>query len=188
MVLKKIYQKINEYSEYCIYYECSEPLSSSEYYKFNEMFKHTQKTSNFLNSDVIEYGSALYFETPMSSNIVDILNRTGIHKISRVEKTVRILKDYFDIDNWRINEPIYLSKLYVLLDGVRGVQTVVRPDNNGNGGLEVFNRFNGNYAPNKYSIRNATRDGIIHPPKDPSIFEIKFPDVDIRGRVVTATF
>ena len=54
--------------------------------------------------------------------------------------------------------------------------------------MNVFNRFNGNYSPNKYGIKNATRDGIIHPPKDPSIFEIKFPDVDIRGRVVSATF
>jgi hypothetical protein len=98
------------------------------------------------------------------------------------------LKDYFNIDNWRINEPIYLSKLYVLLDGIKGVQTVVRPDNNGNGGLNVYNRFNGNYSPNKYGIKNATKNGVIHPPKDPSMFEIKFPDADIRGRVVTQTF
>ena len=42
----------------------------------------------------------------------------------------------------------------------------------------------GQYSPRKYNIKNATRKGIIYPPKDPSIFEVKYPDIDIRGRVV----
>jgi hypothetical protein len=103
-------------------------------------------------------------------------------------RCIDTLKDYFNIDNWRINEPIYLSKIYALLDNITGVQSVVRPDTNGNGGLEIHNKFNGSYAPNKYSIKGATKNGVIHPPKDPSIFEIKFPDADIRGRVITASF
>jgi len=103
-------------------------------------------------------------------------------------RCINSITDYFNIDNWRIGEPIQLSKLYVLLDGVKGVQSVVRPDRNGEGGLRVFNRFNGNYSPNKYSISNATKNGIIYPAKDPSIFEIKFPKNDIRGRVVTQSF
>jgi len=91
------------------------------------------------------------------------------------------MKEYFDIDNWRINEPINLSNVYVELDKVEGVQTVVRPDRDGNGGLQIYNKFNGNYSPNKYSTLTATKNGIIYPPKDPSIFEVKFPNSDIRG-------
>ena len=98
------------------------------------------------------------------------------------------LIDYFNIDNWRINEPIYLSKVYSLLDNITGVQSAIRPDTNGKGGLEVHNKFNGNYAPNKYSIKGATKQGVIHPPKDPSVFEIKYPNADIRGRVITDSF
>tara|TARA_A200000159_G_scaffold44128_1_gene40472 strand:- start:385 stop:2325 length:1941 start_codon:yes stop_codon:yes gene_type:complete len=98
------------------------------------------------------------------------------------------LKEYFDIDNWRINEPINLSKIYVEIDKVDGVQTVVRPDRDGKGGLQIVNKFNGNYSSNKYSILNATKGGIIYPPKDPSIFEVKFPNQDIRGQVVTQQF
>ena len=98
------------------------------------------------------------------------------------------LKSYFDIDNWRINEPINLSKLYVEIDKVDGVQTVIRPDKDGKGGLQISNKFNGNYASNKYSIINATKGGIIFPPKDPSIFEVKFPNTDIRGQVITQQF
>jgi len=98
------------------------------------------------------------------------------------------LREYFNIDNWRINEPINLSKLYVEIDKVDGVQTVVRPDKDGKGGLQVVNKFNGNYSPNKYSIINATKGGIIFPPRDPSIFEVKYPNQDIRGQVVTQQF
>ena len=103
-------------------------------------------------------------------------------------KCIAALKDYFNIDNWRINEPIQLSKVYVLLDKVDGVQSVVRPDKDGIGGLQIYNKFNGNYSPNKYSIKNATKYGVIYPAKDPSIFEIKFPNSDIRGKVVTQSF
>ena len=103
-------------------------------------------------------------------------------------KCIAELKDYFNIDNWRISEPIYLSKIYVLLDKVEGVQTVVRPDKDNNGGLQINCKFNGNYSPNKYSIKNASKGGVVYPPKDPSIFEIKFPNSDIRGKVITQSF
>ena len=35
-----------------------------------------------------------------------------------------------------------------------------------------------------YDVKGATRNGVVYPPKDPSIFEIKYPDQDVRGRVV----
>jgi len=95
------------------------------------------------------------------------------------------LKSYFSKENIQINRPILLSDVYVLLDRIDGVQTVVRPDSNGEGGLQIINKFDNNYSPIKYDIKKATRNGIIYPAKDPSIFEIKFTDLDIRGRVVS---
>ena len=136
-------------------------------------------------TDAVNIKDAFIVNIGIDFEIITLPNHNSNEVLLRC---ITELKDYFNIDNWRINEPIYLSKLYVLLDGIKGVQTVVRPDNNGNGGLNVYNRFNGNYSPNKYGIKNATKNGVIHPPKDPSMFEIKFPDADIRGRVVTQTF
>ena len=98
------------------------------------------------------------------------------------------LKNYFNIDNWRVNEPINLSQIYVLLDSVKGVQTVPRPDSDGVGGLQIYNKYNGNYSPNKYDLTLATKRGVIYPPKDPAIFEVKYPNVDIKGKVVTQSF
>lgn len=103
-------------------------------------------------------------------------------------RCIAALKDYFNIDNWSINQPITLSQIYVLLDGIQGVQTVPRPDAQGVGGLQITNKYNGNYSPNKYSINNATKMGVIFPPKDSSIFEVKFPNLDIKGKVITQSF
>ena len=103
-------------------------------------------------------------------------------------RCIAALKDYFNIDNWSINQPITLSQIYVLLDGIQGVQTVPRPDAQGVGGLQISNKYNGNYSPNKYSINTATKMGVIFPPKDSSIFEVKFPNLDIKGKVITQSF
>ncbi len=100
-------------------------------------------------------------------------------------RCIDALKKYFNIDRMGINKPIVLTDIYVLLDKVDGVQSVVRPDRDGNGGLQIVNKFDGNYSSNKYNIKNATRDGIVYPPKDPTCFEVKYPDVDIKGRVVS---
>jgi hypothetical protein len=100
-------------------------------------------------------------------------------------KCINALKNFFRIENMGINKPITLTDIYVLLDRVDGVQTVVRPDKDGNGGLQIVNKFDGNYSSNKYNIKNATRSGIVYPPKDPTCFEVKYPDVDIKGRVVS---
>lgn len=99
-------------------------------------------------------------------------------------KCIDTLKNHFSIDNMQINRPINLTDIYVLLDRVDGVQSVVRPNADGIGGLQIVNKFGGSYSPNKYDMNNATRNGIIYPPKDPTCFEVKYPDSDIRGRVV----
>ena len=100
-------------------------------------------------------------------------------------KCIDALKTMFNNSQMQINNPIVLTDIYVLLDRIDGVQSVVRPDRDGNGGLQIINKFGGNYSSNKYGIQNATRNGIVYPPKDPSIFEVKYPDTDIRGKVVS---
>ena len=40
------------------------------------------------------------------------------------------------------------------------------------------------YSGNIYDMSSASKDGVVYPSLDPSIFEVKFPDSDIEGRVV----
>jgi len=63
------------------------------------------------------------------------------------------------------------------LDKVKGVQTVK--------GIKVTNKAGGNYSAYSYDIAGATRNGIVYPSMDISIFEIKFPNTDIKGRITT---
>jgi hypothetical protein len=88
------------------------------------------------------------------------------------------LASYFDIKKWQINQPIVISELYNLLDRVTGVQTVVN--------IEIVNLtdISSGYSSIIYNIEYAERNGTIYPSLDPSIFEVKYPQKDIRGRIV----
>lgn len=88
-----------------------------------------------------------------------------------------LLQDYFNIRNWNINQPINISSIYTLLDQVAGVQTVQK--------INISNISGENYSQYAYDINGATRNNIVYPSYDPMIFEVKFPDTDIKGRITT---
>jgi hypothetical protein len=91
---------------------------------------------------------------------------------------IEALKSYFAIDKWQINQPIVLRELYILLDKILGVQTVKN--------ITVSNLVGTNlgYSPYAYDTTAATIGNVIYPSLDPSIFEVKYPNQDIQGRVV----
>jgi len=90
-----------------------------------------------------------------------------------------ILKGYFSRYLWQINQPIILYEIYTLLDQVAGVQTVQKVTVNNIAGTSS------GYSQYSYDISAASLNGTIYPSLDPSIFEVKYPDIDIQGRVVT---
>jgi hypothetical protein len=91
---------------------------------------------------------------------------------------INSLKTYFARDNWQINQPILVRDLYVRLDRIKGVQTVKD--------IKITNKAgtSSGYSQYAYDISSATQNQVIYPSLDPSIFEVKFPDTDIKGRVV----
>jgi len=93
-------------------------------------------------------------------------------------KCVSALQDYFNINNWSINQPIVLRDLYILLDRIQGVQTVKN--------IEIVNKVGESlgYSNTAYDITGATISNVIYPSIDPMIFEVKYPNTDIQGRVV----
>lgn len=94
-------------------------------------------------------------------------------------KCINELKVYFNIDRWQINQPIIKSEIVNLLGNVKGVQSVINVKFNN------LYKTTSNYSGNVYDLDSATRNGVIYPSLDPSIFELKFPNQDITGRVVT---
>lgn len=88
------------------------------------------------------------------------------------------LQNYFNLSRWQINEPIILKDLYILLDQVEGVQTVKN--------ISITNKAGtaAGYSQYSYDTAGATRNNVVYPSIDPMIFEVKYPNTDIRGRVV----
>ncbi len=105
----------------------------------------------------------------------EIIVFSNYNKSEVLLKCINELKDYFSIDNWTFNQTINLSEVELLIANVEGVSSVPS--------LKITNKCGGKYSPNSYNIEAATKDKVVYPSLDPSVFEIKFPDSDIKGRV-----
>jgi hypothetical protein len=93
-------------------------------------------------------------------------------------RVIDTLKVYFNVDNTQINQPILISEVISNIANVRGVQSVVSVR------FENVNGEDLGYSKYTYDIEKATLSNVLYPSLDPSIFEIKYPDNDIIGRVV----
>ena len=91
---------------------------------------------------------------------------------------ITVLQTYFNLDNWQLNQPIFLRDLYILLDKIKGVQTVKN--------ISIANKVGTStgYSQYAYDIEGATQNQTIYPSLDPSIFEVRYPNQDIKGKVV----
>jgi hypothetical protein len=91
---------------------------------------------------------------------------------------IAALQDYFNVSNWQLNQPILIRDLYILLDKIKGVQTVKS--------INISNKAGttSGYSQYAYDISSATQNNVIYPSLDPSIFEVKYLNQDIKGRVV----
>ena len=120
-----------------------------------------------------------------------IMTRPNYNKSEVILRAIEVVKTFFDIERWQVNQPIILSDLVYKLSLVDGVSAVVPPveDNKQSLPLLITNKYkaaNG-YSGNLYDIDAATKNGIIYPSLDPSIFELKYPGTDIEGRVAGDT-
>ena len=91
---------------------------------------------------------------------------------------ITALQDYFIISKWQLNQPILLRDLYILLDKIAGVQTIKS--------ISISNKAgtSSGYSQYAYDITAATQNQVIYPSLDPSIFEVRYPNSDIKGKVV----
>jgi len=158
---------------YVLGYNSSKQLTIS-----NQAIKENLKT--YLNyyrilTDAVNIKDAFIINIGVNFQI-SVLSNYNSNEV--LLKCIDALKLYFDIDKWQINQPIVKSDIMNVLANVTGVQNIIN--------IEIQNLFDStlNYSGNIYDISTATKNGVIYPSLDPSIFEVKFPNQDIRGRVV----
>ena len=117
-----------------------------------------------------------------------IITQRGFNKNEVLFNCVETIKNHFDIKKWQFNQPIITSDIAYKISLVDGVASVVPPINDNPQKqlvlIENKYKYSEGYSGYVYDLQSATKDGIIYPSLDPSIFEVKFPNSDIEGRVV----
>jgi hypothetical protein len=165
----------------------SNPLSLSLYvlgYNNNKKLVNTnialkRNIKNFIGqyrmlTDAINIKDAYYINIGLNFDIIVLPN---FNNNTVLNDCIVELKKYFDISKWQINQPIIMSEITNKLLQVNGVQNVLN--------LTFNNLSGGNYSPYGYDIKAATKNNVLYPSLDPSIFEIRYPDTDIKGRCIT---
>ena len=127
-------------------------------------------------TDAVNIKDAFYINIGIN---FDVVIASGYNNNNVINDCILALQGHFNIEKWNINQLIILSDITSLLLQIKGVQNVIK--------VEVVNKQDstGNtYTKYTYDIPGATRSGNIYPSLDPSIFEVRFPNIDIQGRVV----
>jgi hypothetical protein len=157
---------------YILGYDSNKKLTNA-----NNTLKSNLKT--YLNeyrmvTDAINIKNAFYINIGVN---FEINSDPSFNNKELLSSCISSLKTYFAVDSWQINQPIVLSEINALLLQIPGVRSVSK--------IEIINKQGGDYSPYGYDIHAATRNGILYPSIDPSMFEIRFPDNDINGRIIT---
>jgi len=127
-------------------------------------------------TDAINIKDAFVINIGVSFEIVVFKNFNNQQVIKRC---IEELKKYFRVDRWQVNQPIIISEIYNTIGAVEGVQSVVEVGVNNIVGSSL------GYSHYKYDLNDATIKGVIYPSLDPSIFEVRFPNQDIKGKITT---
>ena len=135
----------------------------------------TYLSQNKMIGDSIEFKDAYVINISVDFEIIVLPNFINSQVILAC---INSLQEYFKRDNWQINQPIIIRDLFVRLDRIEGVQTVKD--------IKFSNKVGASlgYSQYSYDISSATLNKVIYPSLDPSIFEVRFPNSDIKGRVV----
>jgi hypothetical protein len=169
-------------------YDSNNPFSINVYLLAYDGNKNLVPSNRALRTNLITYLKRYRLMTD-GINIIDgyVINigvnfkitvYKGFPKKEILLNCITAIQNFFNIDNWNFSQPINLSQLQLEIAKVEGVQSIVS--------LEIVNKsvVDGNYSLVEYDIPAATKNGIIYPSVDPSIFEIKYPDSDIKGTVL----
>ena len=152
--------------------------SEGQFSNANSTLKNNLRTylsQNKMIGDSIEIKDAYIINIGIDFEIVVLPN---FNNSDVILNCIKSFQEYFDRDKWQLNEPILIRDLYVRLDQILGVQTVKN--------ITISNKvgIQSGYSQYAYDIEGATQNQVVYPSLDPSIFEVKYPNNDIKGQVV----
>lgn len=168
-----------------------------------KQFKLLTDEINILDGKVINFG--VEFE---------VVAHRGMNKADVKLRVIDKIKNYFTTDKMQFRQPLYTNDVIYEVMGVEGVRSVNKlelvqkfSDALGDRPLYYFthttptgdnqngdSRYNWQYdfasfygkdpQPNNPNVNAIGSEGVILPSVEPSVFELKFPNRDIRGKVL----
>lgn len=127
-------------------------------------YRMINDTVDILDPYIINLGVEFVIKPTVGENRNDVLSRA----IAEVSK--KFSSGFF------IAEPLYISDIYSTLKEVNGVLDVVK--------VKITNQTGGQYSPTSFNVeKNISQDGSYLLAPANAIFEIKYPSVDIKGKV-----
>lgn len=134
--------------------------------KYLEQYRVLTDDVNILDAFVVNIAVEFHIVAYRNYNMNDVIARC-----------IDVIKDFFDVTKWQINQPIIMNDLRLAIGSVDGVQTVTD--------VIITNKYKfrdgRDYFEYRYPIEEAIVDDVIYPSLDPCIFEIRYPETDIVG-------
>ena len=127
-------------------------------------YRMINDTVDILDPYILNFGIEFIVKSKQATDKFDVL-----------EQSVESLREHFET-SFFIGEPLYLSDIYQKLKDVNGVLDVVK--------VKIINKSGGSYSAASIEINdNMSPDGsYLVVPKN-AVLEMKFPEVDIVGKV-----
>jgi hypothetical protein len=171
-----------------INYNVNNPFAINLFVLSYDSNKNLTTVNEALVANIIKYLKGYRIMTD-GVNIIDgyivnigvefsIIAYKGFNKKDVLVNCLNTVKEFFNIDNWGFQQPINISQLQLEIAKVEGVQSIA------NLTIKNLTIRDGEYSPVEYDMVSATKNGIIYPSLDPSVFEVKYPDKDIKGTVL----
>lgn len=118
---------------------------------------------------------------------VDLFVDKSFNEAEIINNAIQVIKNYFDVNKWDMGDSIFLGQLVESINSVGGVLNMTN--------IKVFNEVGGDYSLNEIGqpyVDNVTReinltDDYTLLGENKSMFEIKYPEKDIKIRVKSAS-
>jgi hypothetical protein len=128
-------------------------------------YKIINDTVDILDATIVNFGI----------NYV-VVTDTNVNKFTVLNKAKSAIATYLNKNQYDIGESIGITDFYKVLQKVPGIVDVVD--------LEIINKVGSSYSDMSYNFSaNLSADGRRIPAPQNVIFELKFPNVDIKGSV-----
>ena len=128
-----------------------------------DQFRLASEAVEILDGDIINVGVDFTITT-----------EPGFNRSAVLAKCLQQVQQLFLIEKFNFGRNIILSEIENAVHDNEGVRSVVD--------VKVFNITDASHSPIAFNVSSNTHHGEIHCPQD-SIFELKFPELDISGKV-----